>query len=228
MPTALTASVIAPQPAVPHAHWVMVLHGLGDSRQGWLGVVPYLQLPQCGWCVVDAPNSYFGGYSWFRIPGLTGPSDTADDFRADFQNSLRQLDACIGELLEERALSSDKLFLMGFSQGCQMVVAHALRSQRRYAGVVGISGRLGDVDDYPHAFGPHAQAQDCFISHGTHDPLLPIAGSREQCGFLRDELGVRIDWREYAKEHTVDPQQELPDIRAWMQARMGDEGSTAS
>lgn len=219
MPTALTASVIAPQPAVSSAYWIMVLHGLGDSRQGWLGVVPYLQLPQCGYCVVDAPHSYFGGYSWFRIPGLTGPNDTADDFRADFQASLVQLDSCIAELLRERGIASERLFLMGFSQGCQMVVAHALRSQRRYAGVVGISGRLGDVDDYPHAFGPHAADQDCLVTHGIQDPMLPIDASRGQFAHLRDELGLRIDWREYAKEHSVDPQQELPDIRAWISER---------
>ena len=37
------------------APWVVICHGLGDSHRGWLPIVPYLQLPQCGYAVVDAP-----------------------------------------------------------------------------------------------------------------------------------------------------------------------------
>lgn len=216
----LTYDVVEPTEGNPeHAPWIVVCHGLGDSRHGWLQVVPYLQLPTCGFIVVDAPRPYYGGYSWFRIPGLTGENDGPEDFRADFHASLQQFAELLAHIHERYAVSAQQLFLMGFSQGCQMVVAQALRSAETYRGVVGISGRLGDIDDYPQVFGPAAKAQDMLITHGLWDPLLPIDHSRAQFAHLRDDLGLRIDWREYGKEHSLDPERELPEIRQWIQAR---------
>lgn len=213
--------VVEPQAGDPAtAPWILICHGLGDSHRGWLGVVPYLQLPTCGFVLVDAPIPYYDGFSWFRIPGLTGPTDSPQDFVADFSASRQRLAAFIDQLAERRGLSADRLILLGFSQGCQMVVAHGLRSQQVYRGIIGISGRFGDLPDYPQALGPVAGQQDFLITHGSADPLLPLAQTREQVAYLRDTYGLRMDWREYAKEHSIDPQDEIPEIRQWIQQRL--------
>lgn len=213
--------VVEPESADPEsAVWMLVCHGLGDSHRGWLGVIPYLQLPQMGYVVVDAPLSYYDGYSWFRIPGLTGPDHGPEDFLADFRASHQALSAMIDELETSRGISPERLLLMGFSQGCQMVVAQALRAERRFRGVIGISGRFGDLHEYPQAFGAAAKDQDFLLTHGRFDGLLPIDHSREQVRLLRDGHGLRMDWREYDKEHSLDPSRELPEIRAWIQERL--------
>ena len=38
-----------------------------------------------------------------------------------------------------------------------MVLATGMRADLRYRGIIGISGRLGDIADYPAAFGPAAK-----------------------------------------------------------------------
>lgn len=199
---------------------VVVCHGLGDSHRGWLGVVPYLNLPHCAFAVLDAPFPYYDGFSWFRIPGLTDPSHGPQDFLTDFTHSRRALNHFLEQLMQSRGISSDRVLLVGFSQGCQMVVAQALRSDQAYAGTIGISGRLGDLQDYPMAFGAAVASQRLLITHGQFDPLLPIDYSREQFTHLRDECAVQLEWREYAKDHSVDPQQELVEIRQWIQDRL--------
>ncbi len=221
MPTkVLNHVVVEPQEGDPNtAPWVVICHGLGDSHQGWMSTVNQLQLPQCGFAVVDAPFSYFQGFSWFRIPGLTGPMDTPDDFRADFAISRQALNDFLANLLETRGVSADRIFLMGFSQGCQMVLATGMRASQRYRGIIGISGRLGDIADYPASFGPAAKSQDYLITHGHLDPLLPIDQTRQQIEGLSEE-GLNIDWREYVKEHYVEPQDEIPAIRDWLQERI--------
>ena len=213
--------VVEPQSGDPtHATWLVICHGLGDSHRGWLPIVPYLQLPQCGFVVVDAPMPYYDGYSWFRIPGLTGPSDSAADFQTDFTASRLALTQFLDHLATSRGVTAERLILMGFSQGCQMVLAHGMRADQRYRGIIGISGRLGDIAEYPAAFGSAAKEQDFLVTHGHHDPMIPIATSRTQIAALRDEQGLKMDWREYVKEHGIDPQDEIPAIRAWIQERL--------
>ena len=222
MPTkVLNHVVVEPQTGDPGtAPWVVICHGLGDSHRGWLPIVPYLQLPQCGFVVVDAPNVYYDGFSWFRIPGITNPMDTPEDFAQDFAASRQVLRDFLVHLGDAYGVTADRLFLMGFSQGCQMVLATGMRAADRYRGIIGISGRFGDIGDYPAAFGPAAHKQDYLVTHGYHDPLLPLETTREQIETLRDEHGLNMDWREYVKEHSIDPDHEIPAIRAWLQERI--------
>jgi phospholipase/carboxylesterase len=107
-----------------------------------------------------------------------------------------------------------------------MVLDQALRADRRFAGVVGISGFLRMVEEFPAAFGAAGLQQDILLTHGLYDGLLPIANTRR----IKDrllKLGARIDWREYPKEHTLDPLSELPDIAEWLERRMGQAGGGA-
>jgi predicted esterase len=53
------------------------------------------------------------------------------------------------------------------------------------------------------------------ITHGTHDPLIPIERVRPQMEILR-QAGLRIDWREFAKPHTIAGDSELPVLRGFV------------
>ena len=43
----------------------VVLHGLGDSLAGWRWLPGALDLPWLNYLLVNAPDEYYGGYSWF-------------------------------------------------------------------------------------------------------------------------------------------------------------------
>jgi len=51
----------------------VVLHGLGDSPTGWRWLPGALDLPWLNYLLVQAPDDYYGGYSWFDYPGDIAP-----------------------------------------------------------------------------------------------------------------------------------------------------------
>lgn len=198
------------------AYHGLVLHGLGDSMEGWKPAIPLLGLDEVHWIFANAPEEYgpYGGYSWFDIL----PDMTPD--LAGVAASRAALDELVTQVLTDRAIPSERLFLLGFSQGCLMALDLALQSDRLFAGVVGISGWIAGLERYPAAFGSAARQQSVLMTHGRYDPLLPIAAVREQADSLKS-LGISLTWNEYAKEHTLDQVDEVRDIRAWMRGRMG-------
>jgi predicted esterase len=81
--------------------------------------------------------------------------------------------------------------------------------------VVGISGFLSMLDEYPAALGAAALTQRILMTHGTYDGMIPIRYVRKQKDRLV-ELGIPVAWKEYEKEHTLDPTEELEDIRRFL------------
>ena len=191
--------------------WCLVLHGLGDSMEGWKPVAQLLGIDSLGYVFANAPDDYHGGYSWF---------DLSQDFIPDpgqIRRSRAALEELIGRLLGELGIPSAQLFLMGFSQGSLMCVDVALRSSHRFAGVIGISGFMALLEEFPAAFSSAGRQVELLLTHGLFDPLIPIAFARRQRDQLR-ALGVTLDWREYPKEHTLDRTREVGDIRAFIAA----------
>ena len=48
---------------------LVVLHGLGDSREGYRWLTGALDLPWLNILLVDAPDQYYGGFSWYDYAG---------------------------------------------------------------------------------------------------------------------------------------------------------------
>lgn len=181
---------------------MLVLHGLGDSMEGYRWLPPALNLPWMNYLLVNAPDDYFGGYSWFEFPG---------DASADIERSA----AMLFELLDTqcaRGFATEQTTLFGFSQGCLMTVEVGLRYPHRFAGLVGISGYVHEPEALVAEMSPAARAQRLLITHGLADPLIPFALVREQINELKAE-GLNIEWHEFPKAHTIMGDAELDVIR---------------
>ncbi len=211
---ALTSLFIpAPQsPAEPPSTRLMVvLHGLGDSAEGFTFLPQELGLPRVNFLLLNAPERYYIGYAWYDL----------DDPEPGILASRAKLQALLRDLEAQGWPSADTL-LFGFSQGCLMCVDVALRHGRPLAGIVGISGYVGPTaPQAPQDVHEQARRQAWLITHGTEDELLPIARSREQFQRLK-ALGLPIEWHEFAKGHTLDPHRELPLLREWIAGRWPD------
>ena len=192
------------------ARWVMVLHGLGDSKEGWKPVAEYLALPDTGWIFVQAPDCYYDGWSWFDLRLPDPRPDLSQVVRS--RTRLREL---LTHLESTRGIACEQLTLMGFSQGCLMTMAVGLTHERAFAGLVGISGWVADIDTYPGAFGAAADRQRILMTHGTADAVIPIEVTRPQALRLQG-LGLDLTWREYAKAHGLDTTHELGDLRKFI------------
>jgi len=195
-------------PAAPGQPTAVVLHGLGDSKEGWKALAPELALPGWGFCFVQAPVPYYGGWSWFDIE--LGERIRVDS--AGVARSTRELTDLLAHLEAAHALPCERLALIGFSQGCLMALEVALRHPRPFLVVVAISGWLHREADWPEQFGAAARRQRILCTHGLDDEVVRIDLARPRVALLK-RLGLDVLWAEYAKPHGLDPYEELGDIR---------------
>lgn len=188
------------------SRWTMVvLHGLGDSIAGYRWLPGALDLPWLNYHMVNAPDHYFGGYSWYDFAGDPGPG---------IERSRGLLIKFL-EGLVAQGWPSEQTFLFGFSQGCLMTLETACQHAHRLAGCVGISGYVHEPDRLIARFSPAARQQKFLVTHGDADPLIPLAPVRAQMEKLR-AAGLNLTWREFAKDHTIAGEEELEVIREFV------------
>lgn len=213
MPTAPTITVLESRfiaAAEPSERLMVVLHGLGDSMAGFYWMPQMLRLPWLNYLLVNAPHPYVIGYAWYDI----------EDPAAGVLEGRERLRRLFAELAAQ-GWPARETVLFGFSQGCLMALDYGLRCPERLAGIVGVSGYAFGLERLPAELHPRAREQAWLMTHGSEDPLLPIAHTRAQVEQLQ-ALGIPIEWHEFAKEHTIDPEAELPLLRRWIAARWPD------
>ena|SRR5579862_4066280 len=184
---------------------LIALHGLGDSMEGYRWLPQALQFPWLNCLLVNAPEAYYGGYSWYDFAVDPGPG---------VERSRRLLFSLLDQQ-REAGFPTEQTLLFGFSQGCLMAIEVGLRYPHRFAGLVGISGYTHQPEQIIHELSPVAREQRFLITHGTHDPLIPIGPVRAQIGLLKS-AGLKIEWHEFAKEHTIAGEDEIELIRTFI------------
>jgi phospholipase/carboxylesterase len=191
-----------PATGPPSRRLMIVLHGLGDSVEGWLWLPAALRLPWLNFLLVNAPEPYYGGWSWYDI-----------DSGAGLESSRQLLFQLLDGLKEYPA---GQIVFSGFSQGCLMSIEVGARYPRRFAGIAGISGYVHEPEQLVRELSPVARQQRFLLTHGTHDPLIPIEKVRSQVALLK-KAGLKIDWREFVKAHTVAGEEELAVVRRFIE-----------
>ena len=195
--------------AEPQSRRLMVmLHGLGDSIDGYTWLPRLMNLPWLNFALVNAPDEYYGGYSWFDFPG---------DAKPGVQRSYRLLVEFLDEL-RGRGYPTEQTILGGFSQGCVMSIEVAMRYPHRLAGIIGISGRASDPALLIQERSAVAMEQRFFVTHGTLDPVIPFTEVRAHVQALK-AAGLNIEWHELAKPHTIAGEAELELMRDFIRRR---------
>jgi len=185
----------------------IALHGLGDSSAGYRWLPQAMDLPWLNYLLVNAPDPYYGGFSWYDFAGNPGPG---------IERSRKLL---FGLLDAQRAngFTMEETILFGFSQGCLMTIDVGFRYSHRFAGLVGVSGYVHEPSALLKGLSPVAKEQRMLFTHGTQDPLIPCAEVRKQVDVLK-AAGLRIEWREFVKAHTIQGDEELGLIREFVRA----------
>lgn len=185
---------------------MIVLHGLGDSVAGYRGLLPELRLPRMNYLLANAPDPYYGGFSWY-------------DFTGDEARGIERSRGLLFELLDAtrtQGFPTEETILLGFSQGCLMTVDVGFRYPHQLAGLVGISGYVHQPEQLLAGMSPVAKQQRMIFTHGTQDPMIPFGKVREQVRLLQAS-GLQIEWREFIKGHTIAGEEELSVIRQFIE-----------
>jgi phospholipase/carboxylesterase len=189
---------------------LVVLHGLGDSMEGYRWLPELLDLPGLNYLLVNAPDPYFGGYSWY---------DFAGDPLPGIQRSRRLLTGLLEELSRE-GIPGEKTALFGFSQGCLMALETGWRYPGRLAGLVGVSGYVHDPEVLLREKSAVAGERAALVTHGRQDTMIPLELVRGQMEQLR-RGGLPIEWHELDKSHTIAGEAELRLIRGFLRRVFG-------
>ena len=184
---------------------MVVLHGLGDSMEGFRWLPEALDLNWMNYLLVNAPDPYMGGYSWYDIYGAA---------EAGIERSRGLLFELLDDL-PKQGFAIDHTWVFGFSQGCLMTLEAGTRYPHRFAGLVGISGYVNDVGSLIKGFSLLAREQRYLVTHGTEDPLLPVGPVRQQIEDLQ-AAGLKIQWQEFRKVHTIAGEPEVAVIRDFL------------
>lgn len=186
---------------------MIVLHGLGDSVAGYRWMPPAMQLPWLNYLLADAPDPYYGGFAWYDLNN-PGPG---------IERSRKMLFQLLDDLAA-KGFPADQIIFSGFSQGCLMSIEIGSRYPHKLAGIVGISGYVYDPERLVGELSPVAVKEHFLITHGTQDPLIPIAKVRAQMEILK-KAGLHIEWREFVKAHTIAGEDEISVIREFIRSR---------
>lgn len=205
---------------------IIWMHGLGDHGSSFVPLVQYFDLTGCPpirFIFPHAPeravtiNMGFEMRAWFDIYGGFDASDQED---TEGVNESRNLISQLINMEKERGVPSGKIILAGFSQGCAMALHTALCSPEKMGGVIGLSGYIPLIRQFPDARNPVNQDTPVFLGHGIHDEVVPFSRAKDAHDLLV-RLNYNVEWHEYPITHTLSIE-ELNDISAWLRRLLAD------
>ncbi|MBK9575697.1 MAG: hypothetical protein IPK50_21240 [Fibrobacterota bacterium] len=188
---------------------LVFLHGMGGRLRDWSFLQLAFDLPWLEVVTLQGPIPHGNGWAWFELDDkLARTARTAFDIadsRRRTMETLRWLDRPF-----------ENLVLGGFSQGSVVALETGLREDVPLAGILGISGCIPNLEDYPESFGPLATRRRILSTHGQWDKTIPIGEARDQTTALAGK-GVPMELEIFDKGHTLDLEDEVPRIRRWLE-----------
>ncbi|TVT88906.1 alpha/beta hydrolase [Pseudomonas sp. RGB] len=192
---------------------VIFLHGFGSNEEDLFGIKD--ALPST-WTYLSArapmpvdPQ----GYRWFtKTPG----DGDYNGETADLQRSAALIEDFVGKATAKYHTQSDRVFLVGFSQGAIMSYEVGLRKPALVRGIAALSGSVLPVLKAELKPSESLGKLAIFIGHGTLDQALPYA-SATQANEVLVGLGLTPEFHGYpGMPHTVS-ETEVQDLQAWLE-----------
>jgi phospholipase/carboxylesterase len=201
-------SIWHPSPSATHL--MIVMHGRGDDAAGYNWLPPALKIPFMSYLLLQAPDPYYDGFSWYDLP---------PDHLPGIVRSRELLTQTLDEVIRQ-GYRPEQIFLFGFSQGCMMTLEFGARYHHALKGYIGISGYCYDPVAMIREANPQAMKSNWIVTHGHRDDVLNIERTRAQMKQLQDG-GFQLEYLEFKKKHTIDEKIELPFLREWILERGG-------
>jgi len=192
---------------VPSKKIMIILHGRGDSSEGFTFLPPYLNIDDMNYILLDAPYDYFGGFSWYDLPPnqLEGIAYS------------RKILTEILDTLFEAQFNAHESFLFGFSQGSLLTFEFGARYEKVLAGYIAVSGYIYDAKKLLQEMNQEVKVSNWLCTHGIYDNVLPYNTSKEQIGILQNGE-FEIEFKSYDKDHTI-AEDELMMLAEWIKSK---------
>lgn len=192
--------------ALEEASAAMILvHGRGASAEGILQLAEELHRPDFAYLAPQA-----AGHTWYPYSFLA----PLEQNEPHLGSALRLLASTVGRVAEA-GIPTERLLLLGFSQGACLTLEFTARNPRRYGGVAALTGGLIGPDDTPRAYPGTLDGTPVFLGTSDPDPHVP-RGRAEESAQVLERMGARVELRIYpGMPHSIN-EDELERVRALM------------
>ena len=194
----------APQDA---AATLVLIHGRGASAESILSLHRVLGLKSLAGLAPQA-----AGHTWYPHSFLA-PMESNQPY---LDSALRRIDSIVGDLLA-RNIASERVALLGFSQGACLTSEYVARHPRRYGAVMVLTGGLIGPPGTPRNYTGSLDGTPVFLASGDPDPHVPFERVLEtQAVFTR--MGATVDLRRYpGMPHSIN-QEEMDACRELLES----------
>lgn len=187
------ALLVAGTPIAEAAGALVLIHGRGADAEGMLDLARHFRAERFA---AVAPQAV--GHTWYPFPFLRPLAEN----QPHLDSALAVLEAITSQLAAD-GIPRERQVLLGFSQGACLSLEFAARSDRRWGGVVGLSGGVigppGTTWERPKG----VAGTPVFLGCSDVDPHIPVARVHETAA-LFTALGAVVDERIYpGMPHTI-------------------------
>ena len=189
---------------------VLALHGHGAHGLDLIGFSQFLPsgvlwlCPQAEFEVQPGAPSF----TWFHF-------DRGDPRRdEEVERVVEGLRSFLDEALERYPIDSERVALLGFSQGGMIGYRMALSEPERFAGLAALSTTLSAESVERLSPGEALSRLPVLVQHGTQDPMIGVERAQESRDRL-EALGVDLEYHEYEMGHQVG-NESASDLSVWL------------
>lgn len=143
---------------------LILVHGRGGSAQDILSLADHLETDEFALLAPQARNHSWYPYSFLAPRASNQP----------WLDSALSLLKTTTDELRSRGLSSDQIFLVGFSQGACLALEFAASQATRYGGIIAFTGGLIGETLEPENYSGDFAGTPVFIGTSDPDPHVPL------------------------------------------------------
>lgn len=165
---------------------MILLHGRGASPEDILGIAAEIAIEDVAYLAPAAMNS-----TWYPYPFLN-PQAANQPW---LNSALKRVGGLI-EHLNGANVATNKIILLGFSQGACLASEYAARYPQRYGGVVALSGGLIGAEEDLVGYTGSLDGTPAFFGCSDIDPHIPEKRVRRSAEVL-EGLGASVETRIY-------------------------------
>lgn len=201
------------KPGIEKPSPLFMLHGYGSNEEDLFSFAS--ELPEELFIVsirAPYPMEPFG-HAWYAIHFDAQDGKWSDDEQAI--ESREKIVVFLKEACAAYNLDSEKITLLGFSQGTILSFSVALSYPEKIKNVIGLSGYINEgilLQGYKEK--DHSNL-NIYSSHGQVDAVIPLEWAQRTPEFL-EQMGITNTFEEFPVGHGVSPQN-FYSFRTWLE-----------
>lgn len=199
-----------PRINIEKAPLLVLIHGYGSNEEDLFGFAE--DLPD-EFHVISLRGIYnlaVGMFAWYAIDFINAEKFTNVPQGLDSRNKIAEF---IDQIIIQKGLDKENVWLCGFSQGAILSYSIALNFPEKVKNIACLSGYpemdfIGELDT-----NKDFSRLNFFISHGVDDMVIPVEWARKGKPLL-DKLQIKNEYHEYRSGHGLVPQNYW-DLMSW-------------